>query len=266
MMDDRPAPGRQDLEAAALARLYDVDLLDDPGDLDLYLALAARAGDPILELAVGTGRLAVPLAVAGHAVTGVDLDAAMLGRARLRAAEASVGGRLTLVEGDMASCRLEQAGSYRLAFIALNSIMLLRDRRAQAAAVRTLAEHLAPGGIAVVDTWLPGAADLARFDGRMGLEYVRRDPDTGWVVTKLASAGLDSPAQAIDLVTIFEEGPPGEPAGRWIRQDRLRMVSVDELTDLAEAAGLVVEEVAGDYGLTPIGPESERAILIARRP
>lgn len=260
------APGRQGVEAAALARLYDVDLLDDPGDLDLYLALATRVGGPILELAVGTGRLAVPLAAAGHLVTGVDLDQAMLERARLRAREAAAHDRLSLVEGDMASCRLEGAGSFKLALIALNSIMLLPDRRTQADAVHTLAHHLAPGGIAVVDTWLPGSDDLARFDGRVGLEYVRRDPDTGWMVTKLASAGLDAPAQSVDLVTIFEEGPPGDPARRWVRQDRLRMVSVDELTGFAEDAGLIVEEVAGDYGLTPIGPESERAILIARRP
>jgi hypothetical protein len=48
--------------ADALARLYDLDLAEDPGDLDLFLALAARTGGPILELAVGTGRLALPLA------------------------------------------------------------------------------------------------------------------------------------------------------------------------------------------------------------
>ena len=66
----------------ALARLYDLDLSEDPGDLDLYLALAERTGGPILELAAGTGRLAVPLAAAGHQVTGVDLDPAMLARAR----------------------------------------------------------------------------------------------------------------------------------------------------------------------------------------
>ena len=61
-MLDRPDPAT----AAALARLYDLDLVEDPGDLDLYLALADRADGPILELAAGTGRLAVPLA-AGRA-------------------------------------------------------------------------------------------------------------------------------------------------------------------------------------------------------
>ena len=77
MLRSRTDPATAD----ALARLYDLDLVDDPGDLDLYLALAERTGGPILELAVGTGRLAVPLAAAGDRVTGVDLDPAMLARA-----------------------------------------------------------------------------------------------------------------------------------------------------------------------------------------
>jgi 2-polyprenyl-3-methyl-5-hydroxy-6-metoxy-1,4-benzoquinol methylase len=75
---------------AALARLYDLDLSDEPGDLDLWLALAARTGGPILELMAGSGRIAVPLAAAGYEVTAVDLDPAMLARA---AAAAAVAGR-----------------------------------------------------------------------------------------------------------------------------------------------------------------------------
>ena len=79
------APGSNEAVRDALARLYDLDLVEDPGDLDLYLALAARAGGPVLELAAGTGRIAVPLAEAGHAVTAVDIDPAMLARLRRRA-------------------------------------------------------------------------------------------------------------------------------------------------------------------------------------
>ena len=58
--------------ARELARLYDLDLREDPGDLDLYRALADRADGPIREVAAGTGRLAIPLAGAGHVVTAVD--------------------------------------------------------------------------------------------------------------------------------------------------------------------------------------------------
>jgi 2-polyprenyl-3-methyl-5-hydroxy-6-metoxy-1,4-benzoquinol methylase len=74
-------PRRDPAIAAALARLYDLDLSEDPGDIELYLALAARTGGPILEIAAGSGRVAVPLAVAGYEVTAVDIDAAMLARA-----------------------------------------------------------------------------------------------------------------------------------------------------------------------------------------
>ncbi len=252
-------------EATALARLYDLDLVEDPGDLDLYLALAARTGGPVLELAAGTGRLAVPLAAAGYDVTAVDLDPAMLARAAARAAATGVSDRVRLVEADLRDLRLPDGDAFRLAFIALNSLLLLADRRSQAAALDALARHLAPGGLAVVDVWLPDAEDLARFDGRLALEYPRVDPASGRLVTKVASAIHDAATSTVRLATIYEEGAPGEPAVRWFRQDLLRLVSADELRAFAEDAGLVVEVVAGGYDLEPIGPGSERAVLVAVR-
>jgi SAM-dependent methyltransferase len=249
----------------ALARLYDLDLVDDPGDLDLYLALADRAGGAILELAAGSGRLAVPLAEAGHTVTGVDRDRAMLdrARARARAAGAEAADRLTMVEADLVGLTLPSAGEYGLAFIALNSLLVLPGRAAQRSALRALADHLAPGGLAVVDVWIPDAEDLGRFDGRISLEWPRLDPETGAIVTKVASAQHDAASATVTLTTIFEEGGQGTPPVRWVRRDRLRLVSADELRGFAEDAGLAVEVIAGDYGLGPIGPGSERAILIA---
>jgi len=255
-----PPFGSSAAERAALARLYDLDLVDDPGDLDLYRALAARTGGPILELAVGTGRLAGPLADDGYAVTGVDIDPAMLDRARGRSAAPR------FVEGDARTVRLADAGSYRLAFIALNSIMLVGDRRAQAEIVATLAAHLAPGGLAVVDVWLPDADDLARFDGRIVLEYPRRDPEGGQVVTKIGSAVHDAASATVRLTTIYEEGEPGAPAVRWLREDTLRLVGADELAAFAELAGLEVETIAGGYGLEPLGPGDDRAVLVAVQP
>jgi SAM-dependent methyltransferase len=263
---DATGAGPTDPEtAAALARFYDLDLVDDPGDLDLYLALADRADGPVLELAVGSGRLAVPLAEAGHAVTGVDIDAAMLDRAHTRArmAGASAIARLTFVEADLVGLRLPSAGGFGLAFIALNSLLVLPSRAAQRAALHTLADHLAPGGLAVVDMWLPDADDLGRFDGRISLEWPRLDPQTGAIVTKAASAQHDAASATVTLTTIFEEGGQGLPPARWVRRDRLRLVSADELRGFAEDAGLAVEVMAGDYGLGPMGPGSERAILIA---
>ena len=251
-------------EADALARLYDVDLEDDPGDLDLYQALATKTGGPILELAVGSGRIAVPLATAGHGVTGVDRDPSMLARARLRAQVAgrSAAARLTLVEADLRTVRVQQPDGFRLAFIALNSLLVLGDRRDQARAFEALARHLTHDGMAVVDIWQPDADQLARYDGRLGLEYVRRDATTGATVTKMASAHHDASGRVL-LTAIYDEGQPGEPSTRWVREDRLRLVSPDELVALAEGAGLRVDQLAGDYDLRPYEPGDDRAILIA---
>ena len=253
--------------AAALARLYDLDLVDDPGDLDLYLALAARAGGRILELGVGTGRLAVPLARRGYRVTGVDNERATLERARDRAVlEGVEADALELVERDMIGLRLPEGPVFRLAFLALNSIMVLDSRAAQRDAVQALADHLEPGGIAVVDAWLPDAEDLARFDGRIVLEWPRLDAETGALVTKAGSAQHDAASGTVTLTTIFEEGAQGAPAARWIRHDRLRLVSADELCGFAVDAGLDVELIAGGYDLEPLARGGDRAVLIAVRP
>jgi len=265
-MPDRQAAATPRSEADALARLYDLDLLEDPGDLDLYLALASRTGGPVLELAVGSGRIAIPLAAAGHAVTGVDQDPAMLARARSAARAAGVEDHLDLVDADLAEVRLPDGSVFGLVVLGLNSLFLLETREAQRAAVRTMAAHLRPGGVAAIDIWQPDAEDLARFDGRLGLEYVRLDPATGLTVTKTASARHDPPAQQVTLTAIYEEALPGDPARRWVRVDRLRLLSADELCGMAIDVGLEIEVLAGTYELDPIAPADERAILVAVRP
>jgi hypothetical protein len=85
-------------------------------------------------------------------------------------------------------------------------------------------------------------------------------------VTKIAAARHDPTSAVIDLTTIFEEGPPGQPAVRWIRRDALRLIGADELQAMAEDAGLEVEVIGGDYDLDPIRSGSDRAVLVARRP
>jgi SAM-dependent methyltransferase len=243
-------------EADALARLYDLDLAEDPGDTALYRALARRTGGPILELGVGSGRVAVALAGEGHRVVGVDNDPAMLARARVRAANETAGG-LSLVEADLVDAPEVEAvvasGPYALAFIALNSILLLASAERQRAAIAALARLLAPRGLAVVDAWQPSPVDLVAFDGRLSLEWLRADPETGNAVTKTVAAWFDPATRLVTLTTIFDEGPAGEPPIRWTRSD-------------AAAAGLDVEQLAGDHELGPLQPDSERVVLVARKP
>jgi SAM-dependent methyltransferase len=258
--------------AAAIARLYDLDLSADPGDVELYQALARRTGGPIVELAVGSGRIAVPLAEDGHHVVGVDLDQAMLARAWSRLAQA--GGRardrVELVEGDLTEAptntAVRAAGPFKLAILALNSILILNTPERQRAALRAMAGLLAPGGLAVVDVWMPVPADLTAFDGRLSLDWLRIDPETGHAVTKQSAAWFDPVARLVTLVTLFEEGPQGAAPIRWTREDVLRLITADELIAFATDAGLQVEQVAGDHELNPLAPGSDRAVLLARKP
>jgi len=150
--------------------------------------------------------------------------------------------------------------------IPLNSIFLMGNRVDQAAAVATLAAHLAPDGLVMVDAWLPDAEDLARYDGRLVLEWTRDDPQTGRTVTKTGSAVYEPATASVRLTTIFEDGHQGEPPVRWLRVDRLRLTTPEELAGFAEAAGLEVETLAGDYDLGPLDGTAERVVMIARAP
>lgn len=266
-MTDLP---RDDATAQALARLYDVDLQEDPGDLDLYLALAARTGGPVLELAAGTGRVAVALASAGFEVTAVDIDPAMLSRLRKRletlaAHDAAAAKRVSVVRADLVGLELEGEPRFGLVFVALNSLLQLESRAAQRAAFVTMARHLADGGVAAVDVWLPSGHELARYDGRTGVDYVRADPETGLLVVKTVAARHNPAQETVELTAVYEEGEQGKPARRWVRQDLLRLVGAEDLAEMALAAGLEIESMAGTYELDPLADHDDRVILIARR-
>ncbi len=268
---------------ALLARYYDLDLLDDPGDLALYEALARRSDGQILELGVGSGRLAVPLAAQGHGVTAVDTDPAMIARASgawqratadahrtdsgLGASDAGTAGvspgSLELIEADMLDLHLPH--HFGLVILALNSLLLLDDRASQQAALATMARHLTPDGMAVVDVWLPSSSDLALYDGRLLLEWQRPDPETGEQVAKSASALHDAATASVALTQIFDAWPPeGGTLRRIARTDTLRLVGADELVAMAREAGLRVEQLAGDHQMGEFGPGAERTVLVAR--
>ena len=253
---------------ADLARWYDLDVAEDLDDLDLYRALAARAGGPVLELAAGTGRLAVPLACGGLDVVGVDNDPAMLDRARTRwaagrrARRVARGGRLELVQADLFDLALEPR--FGLVILALNTCFLLGDAGRQRAALAVMARHMRRGGLAVVDAWLPSADDLAIYDGRVVLEWARDDPETGTRVVKLASASYDAPTRRLELTTIFESAAPGGgPVTRHLRRDVLHLTSAAELVQAATDAGLAIDQLGGDHELSPFGAGSGRVVLVA---
>jgi SAM-dependent methyltransferase len=247
--------------AAELARYYDLDMADEAADVDLYVALARAADGPILELAAGSGRICVPLALAGHDVVGVDRDPSMLERARQAWISAGRGGSLELIEADVTTLALERR--FGLVILGLNSLLMLPGRDAQAAALRTMATHLAPDGRAIIDVILPTPDDLALYDGRLELAWQRRDELTGEHVAKLWSARYEPAAMVARVTTIFDAWPAtGGPVRRLSRTDELHLLGAHELLALAEAAGLRPSTVGGDLEMGPFGSDSPRIVLV----
>ena len=255
-----------DERARRLARYYDLDLLDVSYDAELYQQLAHAAGGPVLELGTGSGRIAVPLALAGHDVLGVDRDPAMLARAEARW-EAQRGAlereRFQAVVGDFH--RLHTERRFGLALIAVNTFLLAEDDGARLGILGTMRDHLRPGGVAAVEIGTPDAAELARYDRRIQHEWLREDPETGEQVSKSISADYDEEEHTLELTQVYEwTAAHGGPVGRVAQVDLLHLVSAAHLEQLARQAGFGEVTVWGDHLLTPHGAGSHRAILEAR--
>jgi len=112
--------------------------------------LAELAGDgPALEFAIGTGRVAVPLAERGVRVTGVELSRPMVDQLRTKVDEATI----PVIVGDMATATAP--GSFRLVYLVFNTISNLLTQTGQVACFRNAARHLSPGGRFVIELWVP---------------------------------------------------------------------------------------------------------------
>ncbi|GAA1140064.1 class I SAM-dependent methyltransferase [Ornithinicoccus hortensis] len=117
--------------------------------------LAGLAGDgPVLEFAIGTGRVAVPLAGRGIPVSGIELSAPMVQELRHKVDETT----LPVVMGDMATARV--AGEFSLVFLVFNTIANLLTQEEQVACFRNAAAHLRPGGRFVIELWVPELRSL----------------------------------------------------------------------------------------------------------
>ena len=141
-----------------VAATYDDSSEDmfDPAVVDTVAGvLAGLAGrGRALELGIGTGRIALPLARRGVQVHGIDLSRAMV--ARLRAKPG--GDTIVVTIGDFATTRVE--GTFSLAYLVFNTIMNLTTQEAQVACFRNVAAHLEPGGCFVIEVGVP---DLRRL-------------------------------------------------------------------------------------------------------
>jgi SAM-dependent methyltransferase len=262
-----PSTGLSPEEAATrLARYYDLDTIDVVYDAELYQELAHGGGGPVLELGTGSGRLAIPLALAGHRVVGVDHDVAMLERGR--AAWANVRGslpadRMEFREGDFGSIRSDER--FGLAFLAVNTFLLAQDDRERSDILETMRAHLQPGGTAAIELTTPDEALLGEYDGRLHHEWLRADPETGDTVSKHISARYEPEAETVRLTQIYEWTPAhGGPLWRVAKEDVLHLVEPDRLAELARQAGFGAVDLRGDHLASPYGVGSHRLILVAR--
>jgi SAM-dependent methyltransferase len=139
---------------ATVAAAYD----RDHGGVDPAQAVAVLrelAGDgPALEFAIGTGRIALPLAASGVHVKGIELSAAMVAELRKKPGSDTI----DVAIGDMTTARID--GAFTLVFLVFNTIDNLTTQSAQIACFQNAAAHLAPGGRFLIETQMPGILRL----------------------------------------------------------------------------------------------------------
>ena len=229
-----------------VADLYDDWYQDHPDTQVAVERLAELAGQgPILELGVGTGRLALPLAERGLEVHGIDASPAML--ERLRAKPGSEPVHLTI--GDMADVAVE--GSYALVFAAENTLFLLPSQEEQLRCFANVAARLSPDGVFVVDVSVPDPARY-RNDQHLGVTRVT-------VESVLLTAVRHDPVQQRLDAQQIQLGPG---AGFRLIPGVLRYAWPSELDLMARLAGLSLRQRWGGWRREPFTATSTMHVSV----
>lgn len=246
---------------AADAEFYDAIHAGFDDDIGLWLSFAGRTDRPVLEVGCGTGRIAVPLALAGHAVTGIDPSAAMLAKARAYAD--AQGADVTFVEGVATDMALER-DHYGLALVPLDVFLYCEDGEAQLALLRALGAALTFNGLIVLD--LPGpASSLDPVSNGQPLLVFTGETESGQRFDCWHLHEDDLAAQTRTLRVTYETVDDDGLVRRRVSEHRLRYLYRFEVEYLLHLAGLVLVDLYGDYDLGPVTNESERMIVVARR-
>ena len=229
----------------AVAARYDEDTaMFDPAVVDPVVDfLAELAGDgAALELGIGTGRIALPLAVRGVRVYGIDLSEAMV--ARLRAKPGADDIDVTI--GDFATTRVD--GAFSLAYLVFNTIGNLTTQDEQVACFENAAAHLEPGGYFVIEVGVPGFRRLP--PGETMRVFAARETHWGVDEYDVASQGLTS--HHFSLVD-----------GRFeLRSVPFRYVWPAELDLMARMAGMTLRERWSGWKREPFTAESTKHVSV----
>lgn len=240
----------------AFADIYDRWYGDLPGLEDTVAAAARLAeGGAVLELGCGTGRLSLPLAQRGVEVHGLDSSQAMLDQLRHKAADMLAGDQRVIAhQADMAAFELVDAPRFSLAFLAFNSLFNLPSNEAQVGCFRSVARHLAAGGRFALECVVPGdpptrvkdAVELHSLDAtRVVLRVSRQDPRQQTVT-----------GQHVEITE----------AGIRLRPWFLRYVTIEQLDDMAGAAGFTLESRWADWAGTEFDADALAHVSVYRVP
>jgi SAM-dependent methyltransferase len=228
-----------------IAHFYDPWSRSVVEDIPFYVAEARKAGGTVVELGVGTGRIAVPTAQAGVRVIGIDSSAGMLEVCRARAVEVGVEHLLDLRVGDLRDPPV--AERVPLVTCPFRAFLHLADDDERLSALRAAREVLLPEGRLVFDVFEPSAEDVEETNGR----WLEREPGI-W-----ERADWDTDERTLTL-SLSVRGGAGKPrlALAWLSQP--------EWQALIERAGFRVEACYGWFDRRPYGG-GEDSIWLVRR-
>jgi SAM-dependent methyltransferase len=228
----------------AIARLYDPWSRSVVEDVSFYVDEARRATPPVVELGVGTGRIAVPIAAEGIRVIGVDSSEGMLAVCRERAELAGVGDLVELRQGDLRTPPV--AERVELVLCPFRSYLHMQTDADRLAALGAARELLVPGGRLIFDVFRPGPDDIAETHGR----WLEREPKI------FERAEWDTGTRTL---TLSVRGPDGETTMS------LAWLSHREWRELLERAGFEVDALYGWFDRRAYRG-GEDMVWVARRP
>lgn len=252
---------------AFYALTYDLSVCDWPGELDFYQRLAQpvmERGGQVLELACGTGRVALRLAQHGVKVTGLEISARMLAAAREKAAGLPT---LRLVQGDMRAFDLHQR--FDLLLIPGHSFQFMTSPQDQLACLDCIRRHLLPGGLLVMHLDYPDLPWLASLlAGKGGVFQAAESfihPTSGNRVQARRAWELDEATQTAIVATCWDEL---DETGRVINTickppARLHVIFPFEVEHLLRRTGFNVEAAYGDFFGAPLQQGSPAMIYVA---
>lgn len=243
-------------------RYYDQAYRRRRHDVRFYTRLAEESGGPVLELGVGTGRVALAIAKAGIEVVGVEPMAPMLDRAseRLDRVPRPVRERIELREGTLERLRLRR--KFPLVIAPFNVWMHLYTRQEIEKGFATVRHHLEPGGRFAFDVLLPDPVSLARDPSRRYRGGEVPHPRDGARYRYSEYFDYDPAAQIETVIMDFEH--PDDDRRSFCTPLTQRQFFPAELEALLHYNGFKVESHAGDFDAEPITRATESQVIIAR--